>query len=366
MKLNYLAWWILAIGALLVLSIYQGIKILPESPYNRAIEQGGEWFVHTQNEDFLYYEYNYMMDGFSPENHSLRELGALWAITEIADFTSDEKYNRLAKKGFTYFEETLMEDEENNFMYINITPDKIKLGYNAFMILSLMQIDSVDDVKKEILLEQLANGILYQQNEDGSLNTFFYSERDTGVDYYPGQALLALMELYKEDYNLDYLDAVEKAFPYYSGYRHSNPNSAFVPWQTRAFYEYYKVTKDPQVKDYIFSMNDFYLKEYDRVNPCQSFRFNRGIVTAVQMESVTKAYELARKVADKERAQCYSNFVKEAANYIIKLQISNEERYNNRALWWFRGNRNDPMLRVDRNQHAVMALMDGVDAGILK
>jgi len=93
---------------------------------------GGEWFLNNQNESFLYYKYDYSDKSHPNKSQSLREMGALWSISKLAHFLNDERYEQLTQKGFAYFEETFKHDEENDFYYINITPHKLKLGYNAF------------------------------------------------------------------------------------------------------------------------------------------------------------------------------------------------------------------------------------------
>ena len=181
--------------------------------YLEAIRLGGEWFLNNQNENFIYYQYNPFDKEHPRKSQKMREMGSLWSITRLAKFLDDKRYVQLGKKGFKYFEKTFEYDEENDFLYVDITPEKIKLGYNAFMILSLLDLEHP---KKDYYMEKFANGIMYQQQEDGSLKTFFYIDRSTGVDYYPGEALVSMMSLYEHTKEEKYLDTVDKAFEYYT------------------------------------------------------------------------------------------------------------------------------------------------------
>lgn len=329
--------------------------------YIKSIELGGEWFLNNQNESFLYYEYNFVKGEYSDKTHSLREMGALWSIAKLSNFLGDERYNALAKKGFNHFENYFEHDKENDFYFVNITPQKIKLGYSAFVILTLLEIDNP---KKEEYLEKFADGILFMQNESGELGTFFYSDRSTGKDYYPGEALLALMSLYEYTKKEKYLAAAQKAFPFYTGYFSENPNTAFVPWQSRAYYKLYQAIQDRNVADFLFEMNDFVLEEHSPKNDCAGFGFSRGIITAVYAEGVVQAYDLAKELGDEERSQCYFNFIGEASDYILSLQVI--EGYGKEAIGGFIGSENSQTMKVDRNQHAVMALMGAYNSGILK
>lgn len=316
-----------------------------------AIEQGGEWFLNAQNEDFIYYERD-PETGWTDEGHSMREMGALWAITQIWHYLDDDRFEDLAYRGFDHFKKSFVVDEANDFIYVNVTPDKIKLGYSAFAILTLLELD---DENKDEYLRQLANGIIYQQQANGELKTFFYSDRDTGKDYYPGEALLAMMSIYEETGEQRYLDVVTKAFPFYVSYWNSNENTAFVPWQTQAFYKYYEVTKDPAVADFIFSMNDYMVSTHED--------FASSIVTAVYVEGMNKAYMLADELNDSDRQFAYSEFIKNGLAAVMKMQCLDCEGSDYGGFW---GNADDQSMRVDRNQHAVMALIGASELGLLR
>jgi len=143
--------------------------------------------LNNQDESFLYYQYDAKEKQHPKKHHSLRETGALWSVAKLSNFLNDPRYDSLALKGFRYFEEHFEYDKEKDFYFVNITPNKIKLGYSAFMILTLLEIDHP---RKEYYLDKFANGIMLMQKKNGSLRTFFYSNRSTGTDYYPGEALL--------------------------------------------------------------------------------------------------------------------------------------------------------------------------------
>ncbi|QQR54527.1 hypothetical protein IPG41_05030 [Candidatus Peregrinibacteria bacterium] len=331
-----------------------------------TIQAGGEWFLNNQNESFIHYQYS-PKTFFHPEkSHSMREMGALWSIYHLADFLEDERYEVLAERGLHYFKSSLVQDEENGFTYVNITPEKVKLGYSAFMILNLLE---SEDPEKEELMRELADGILYAQAENGELDTFFYSDRATGVDYYPGEALLALMSLYEHTGEPRYLEAVSKALPYYEAYFKENPNTAFVPWQTQAFFKYYENTEEQAAADFIFAMNDFMVQKFSE-GQCDPNLNSAGIVAAVFSEGMNKAYELAERVGDEERSRCYARFIRNGAEKVMELQFpmedQNAEDFEAAAWGGFYGSKGDWLMQVDRNQHAVMALMGAYELGLIQ
>lgn len=330
--------------------------------YHRAIELGGEWFLNNQDNSFLHYEYDIMTRRHSTAHHSLREMGALWSIALLSGFLDDERYENLTHRGFLHFEKTFVYDQHDDFFFVNITPAKIKLGYSAFVILTLLE---MEHELKDYYLEQFAKGILYQQNDDGSFRTFFYSSEDTGVEYYPGQSMFALMRLYGHTRNRTYLDAVEKAFPYYREYFRSTNSTAIIPWQTRAVYHLYQETRKREYADFLFEMSDYLTRAYFPAEDCSGFTFQSNTV-AVHMEGITQAYSLARELRERDRQTCYGNFIREGADFIMGLQVTDTANiFAMEAVGGFREHRDSQLQRVDWNQHAVVSLMDGYQLGIL-
>lgn len=360
-----------------LISAWLGVALLaacaPRGAYS-AIEKGGEWFLNNQNEEFLFYQYLPATDTWPDKHHSAREFGALWSITRLAGFLDDSRYDDLALKGWKYFEATLEEDAVNDFYYFNVTPGKIKLSYNAFAILVLLELENLpygEVEQADFYLKQLANGILYQQEESGELGTFFYSDRSTGKDYYPGQALLALMSLYEETEKGVYLNAVKKALPFYISYFSENPNTAFVPWQSQAYYKYYQSTHDSEAAHFVLNMNDFLLTSFQPDGMCKNYQFSDvGIVLAVYVEGMNKAYALADELNDEDRKKCYKNFIQEGSTTIMSLQFptaeQNPDDFGKAAMGGFFASPSNISMQVDRNQHAVMALMGAYDLGLVK
>ncbi|MFH1308341.1 MAG: hypothetical protein ABIH72_05815 [archaeon] len=337
-------------------------SIPKQSKYDRAIELGGKWFLNNQDPYFLYYIYDVEQEVHPEEYHYLRSSASLWSVAKLANYLDDKSYGLLAKRGFEFFENYFEADAENDFIFLNITPDNIKLGYSAFLILTLTEMEHEE---KEYYLEKFANGILYSQNDDGSLNAEFYSGELGSQDYYPGEALFALMTLYETNGEQRYLEAVENAFPYYSSYWRKNRNTAFVPWQSRAYQKLYNANPDDEVRDFVFEMNDWMLEQHSPKGNCSDFDFSGGIVTSVYVEGVNRAYELASDVGDNERARCYKNFVIEGLDATLDLQVTDREKYEIEAIGGFLGSNDSTTQRVDRNQHAVMSLMEARELGII-
>lgn len=333
-----------------------------ENIYDEAIRLGGEWFLNNQNDDFLFYEYDLAKKIHPKTNQRLREMGALWSITLLRDYLNDPRYEVLAQKGFSFFERHFVLDENRKMITINITPKNTKLAYNAFAILTLL---SLDRPQKDEYLSLFANGIEYQQLPSGELQTFFFQPQKTGVDYYPGEAIFSLMSLHEKTQEKRLLEVTKNAFPFYRDYWRGNKNTGFIPWQTRGYRKYFDATQKQEVADFIFEMNDWLLSEHKPKEECSHFTFSRGGVVSVFMEGVIQAYDTAEKLGDTKHQECYRNFVQEGSNFLLTLQVTSEEPYGKAALGGFRSSASSNEQRVDNNQHAVTALIDARQRGLL-
>jgi hypothetical protein len=328
-------------------------------PYKNSIILGGKWFLSNQSKKFLYYEYNVTQKKHSSSSNDLRKLGALWSITKLSKYLNDQKYSKLANQGLKYFEKSFAYDKQYDFYYFNAHPTDIKVGYSAFIILSLIE---MEHPKKDEYLSKFANGILHLQQKNGEINPFFYSDSQNGKDYYPGEALTALMSLYSYTKNPTYLEAVKKAMSFYISYFEKNPNLAFIPWQSQAYSSYFEATKEKAAADFVFKMSDYLILANKPKSNCSNYAFPYGTTTAVYLEGVISAYKTAQFVNDNKRIECYGNFINEALKITAAQQIvDSNDKYANGG---FVSGTSIKKVRVDRNQHAVMGLMRGSELSL--
>jgi len=327
--------------------------------YDRAIRLGSDWFLNNQSEDFLHYEFYVDENRHGDDRLPLREVATLWSVAKAANYLDDPQLHELARRGLAYFESRFERDGQDGFMYLNI--DAANLGYSAFVILALLE---MEHSRREEYLELFANGILHLQEPTGRYRTYFFEDRDTDQDFFPGEACLALMSLYDETRDARLLESVKLAFPYYAPYWRGNRTTSFIPWQTQALQRLYEVTGDDAVRDFVFEISDYMIEYHHTDEPCAGFEL-KGIIAGIRVEGMIRAYELAREVGDAKRLECYGNFVREGGDYLVDLQYTNIEKHPKPAIGGFPG-RKEPKMRVDRNQHAVVALIEGRELGILK
>ena len=333
----------------------------PQNKYIQAARLGSDWFLQQQNGDFLYYLYNPSDNTHPNSTNQVRESAALWAVATTGNYFHDARLTQLAQRGFAFFEKYFKYDDTQKFYYVAITPD-IGLSYSAFMILTLLQMNHPN---KAEYLDGFARGIMAQQNPNGSLRTFFFSDEVTKEeDYYPGEALLALMSLYEFTHDSRYLAMVEHALPYYIHYWDTHPNTAFTGWQTEYAVMLYHATRNPAIPPFVFSMSDYVLNYYKPVGSCSGYSVQGSAPLSDLTEGVVAAYTLAREVGDTKRADCYANFIRESDDYVVSQQFTDTEEFPPDAIGGFPATDNG-ILRIDREQQAIMSLIGAHTAGVL-
>lgn len=352
---------------------YENNSEKAKNEYDQTLELSWKRFLNNQNDNFLYYKYYPFKKEFYEWSHALREMWALMSIIELKNYlkTKGEEYKNISteldslwKKWIHYFSSYLTYEQEGDFYYIDITPSKIKLWYNGFMIIAMVE----DNYLDMTILEKLANWILHQQQDNWEFKTFFFSDRATWVDYYPWEAMLWLMYLYEVDKNQEYIDSVKRGFYFYRDYWRNDKNMAFVPWQTKAYSKFYNLVDDKEISDFIFEMNDYIIEKYSKNDNCNDFNFDMNwMTTSVYIEWLNYAYDVAEKIWDIDRMKCYSNFIKQGISYISDLQIKEIPFYlEEYSLWGFLWNKNSNDTRVDRNQHGTSAIIYSIERWLTK
>ena len=377
--LNKLLLTILALEITLLFSLipFPGPKSGNQS-LDESIKMASQWYLNDANPDtgLLNYQYDPIGDTYSTKNNHIRQLASLWTLTELKKYTGDKNLEKLIDKNFDYY--LGYKAQKENYSYLKI--DEPKIAYNAFIIMALINSPSPE---YDELAKEFGDGIVTVQRENGSYSTDFEKDSDDGVQYYPGEAMLALMKLYEATDDKRYLESVKKAFPYYREYWHENKNTAMVPWHTQVYYLLYQHTKDESIPPYVFEMNDWIIDNFQLLT-CPDIEKIGGFpkndprnLTGFVLEGLVDAYKLADEIAikaeaegpeddpsrfEQSRRKKYKNSVELARDFVLRSQYIKSDtfsRFKNsrRVIGGFKASIKDPRVRIDYTQHAVMALI---------
>jgi hypothetical protein len=246
-------------------------------------------------------------------------------------------------------------------------PDVAQLGTVAFGLLTVV---TAGDDALRATARRYADAILSLQQPDGRFHTHFPpATHPESEDFYPGEAMLALMHLHMRDPDSRYPEALRRAFPYYREHFRRRPSTAFVAWQMAAYAHLFRLTRERQYADFVFEMADAILS-IQHVGPSVpypdyvgGYRAPRvpGVTSATYNEGVLEAYDLAKQAGDREQAARYQRAALLGALFTLRLQFTRENAYYvahaDRVLGAFRASLADSTLRIDHTQHALNSLL---------
>ncbi len=325
-----------------------------------------DWITNNINPrtKLLEYEYYPSRDSYSGKGNDTRQTAAIWGMAVLRRFLKTNLLDDYIKEALNYY--LAYKKTRDDYAYIDKDGSSL-LSYSAFMLMALLEADYPN---KNILSEELAKGILAQQQEDGSYKINFNSakERADSINYYPGEAMLALMKAYSVTKNTVYLDSLKRAFVFYRNYWRKNKNTAFITWHTQAYYLLYKETKEQELVDFVFEMNDWLIDEYQvfeskYIDEIGGFHKDnpRGCSTATYLEGINDAYRLALERKDLFHKDKYADSIKSGVRFILQSQFTGQNSFYlknpKRAIGCIRTTLTNNSLRVDYMQHSVMALI---------
>jgi hypothetical protein len=338
-------------------------------------ELASAWLVRlVQDDGRMLYLYFPSRGEESTGNNMIRQWMATLALDRIAAFRgADTSFVELTKKNILFNLDHFYV-VENGLGLIDFQGE-VKLGAIALAALALHEHPGHSEFKSEI--EALSAGIETLWNEDGSFETFYRPEGRSGQNqnFYPGETLLFWSTLYAENRDPDLLNRFMQSFTYYREWHRQNINPAFIPWHTQAYYNVWKITRNEELRNFIFEMNDWLLdfqeiegsphpdllgRFYDSSRP--QYGPPHASSDGVYLEGLVDAYLLAKETGDSQRQDAYALAIRYGIRSLMQLQFTDEiDMYyiskTDNVLGGLRTTEYDNSIRVDNVQHGLMAIL---------
>ncbi|HEX4416957.1 MAG TPA: hypothetical protein VH165_03615 [Kofleriaceae bacterium] len=255
-----------------------------------------------------------------------------------------------------------------------------KLGATALAALAILEQQGVAGPDREALAA-LTRGIEALWQPDGAFQTFHYpAGRSGNENFYPGEALLYWAARWRTTGDSQLLQQFMTSFRHYRDWHRTNPNPAFIPWHTQAYTIVYRATLDPELRSFIFDMNDWLLclQQGDEVEqPDLVGRFYdpdqpelgppHASSTGVYLEGLADAHALAQDAHDERRTAAYAAALRAGIRNLRQLQFKDAADMfyiteRDRVAGALRTNAYDNTIRIDNVQHGLMALLKLVGA----
>lgn len=376
MRFRTVHWYEPAARASTVL-LQRGMTLVPPEAVSRegldgVIARLAEYIAYRQLPSGLFtYQFEPGLDQYSDEDNLVRQVGTVVAVSVHARLTKKSASLSAADIAIRYHLQGLMDVPSIEGASFIATLDKRnKLGVTALLCVAMAHHPNAEQY--DSVRQRLMKGILSLQRPSGMFVTAFPpAEEISGQDYYPGEALLALALDYDRRPSALVLDGFDRAISFYRDYFLDSRSPAFVPWQVQAFALIALHSKRQDYVDYVFELTDWLAVKQLTPMKCEwpelrggvaaKASGRAGVATASYLEGFTDALTLAKSVGDVGRARRYETVVREAARFVMQLQVRPEEAYFIRspqdAVGAIRTAPAVNKLRIDHCQHALLGLM---------
>jgi uncharacterized protein (TIGR00296 family) len=338
-----------------------------------AIDDGAEYLLRAQRPDGGFvYEHDPATGQDMDRDNIVRQLATTWVLASLARRRGGARERAAVRRALGFLAAHVRPvTPGSHLLVLADEPDIAHLGSVAVGLLALVA--AADDASPDLaggLAERLAESILSLQRPDGGFDTHFpAATQPAAEDFYPGEAMLALMHLHARRPDPRYPEALSRALPYYRAHFRRSRAAAFVPWQTAAYAHLARLTGERAHAGFVFELADAILPlqyagaDVPHADYVGGYRAGRvpGIAAATYNEGVLEAYDLARRRGEGERAARYQRAALLAALFTLRLQVTRESafhvRHPERALGAFRFSLAGGTLRIDHTEHALNSLL---------
>jgi len=290
----------------------------------------------------------------------IRDMAAIWDATKALQFLRERNVNIMERSSCDILSNAIRESIQayNSFyqpiangvaLSKEVLLEKPNIAHSAMMILACagaMRLSLLDNSLDSIPpIEKLTRGILSSQLPNGSfLPEFIGSEDDMyrEIEFIPGEAMVALMEIHDLSTNMDGLISSEtrkdikssmmKAFEYYSGYYYERDVGInYNIWQIQAFAKLHSSLslQSPENSDKLSSIRSYVLDLCDDIIDSKGWKheLSRGqsfypnlhtVEIACGLDSLVDGLGVVRSLADdpESRALRYEINIKNALYFL--------------------------------------------------
>jgi hypothetical protein len=301
----------------------------------------------------LAYTYDPEDDAAIADGSPIRDIASVWDVELLSRFLGRQELLPLAERSLGHYTAWLVDHDGTLILDATRLGEPSSIAHSAFLILSLLASNLPGRAARVIAL---AEGILRQQRADGSYRIHFAGEPDQGLEFYPGEAMLALMETYGVTRDARLLASVERGFQHH---RDRMPPAAVDPellvfyanWQSQYASLLHERAPSASVCEYVFGLHDRLLgaRFFDDIE--REPNRQATVEVACALEGMNDAYAMALRVRDAERARAYERGIRAAVTWLLGAQRL--ERCTPRERGGFGHSLRDRTQRIDVTGHVV-------------
>lgn len=322
--------------------------------------------------------YRYLPSGGSAADgyNMVRHAGTVYSMLELLEATGDPALRSAAEQAVAYLVATVSPcDADGEAAQCLLDEGEVKLGGNALAVLALAQHARVTGDRRYLpLAADLARWIRAVQSGSGEFVVHRQTYPDGEVsdfvsEYYPGEAVLALVRLHALDGDEAWLDAAVRGADWLIEERDGNAAPAELihdHWLLYALDELHRLRPDARYLEHASRLAAAIMQAQHHRPPYPDWVGGygeppRSTPAATRSEGLAAAYRLARDFGTSREAQALLDALRLGISFQLQTQYRPESVLYfgepQRALGGFRRSLTDDEIRIDYVQHNLSSLL---------
>lgn len=327
-----------------------------------------QYLLRCQKPDGSFYtDYEPFRNRFYEGAGLARLAHAAWVLARASRMLVDEKVRAAAGLAIEYLLSHVAESDDG--LWLEAPEQEPSAAELSFLLLALCEREGGESASQRRTAGRIATTLWDCLSLPyGRVRTHRRPESSAEVfqDYFAGQVLLALAAA--TDAHVCALDTqkLSQSFIYYRHRFRHRRNFGQVSWYAQAFARWWQVTRDERFADFVFEIVDWILS-YQQESTGAFINDHQpetpGYMTAVYLEAVAAASQLAGALAGERRRQTYVEAYARGLRFLDRLVIQPRDAsvlpgapY---ALGGLRRAVHYSEVRTDFVQHALSAVLEG-------
>ncbi|NOZ22808.1 MAG: AMMECR1 domain-containing protein [Planctomycetes bacterium] len=365
--------------------LYRAVP-LPGKPTRSLVDSAalaaGRWLMSAQSDDGSFASFYAPFDNHYERKvyNVVRHAEATLALLELCRKTKDEKLWGAARQAVKFLARHIVADKPEEFCYIyeNVFG---RLGPSALALLVLLEHRAVtEDTKYDDRIRALGRFLRYMQKEDGSFFPIYEFKKrvdrpDVAHRIYPGQALLALVRLYRFTNDEAVLDAALRCADYVMNRRDADlrrKEPLEDPWAAIGLCELHAISGDLAHAEYCLNIAEAIRRRVFGRDRTPFLDYLGGsdhgtdtgnppnvTATAVRLRAMNAACALARRM--KVPSEGYDRTARDMVQFLLRNQFTVVNSYYvphaERCLGGFRLSFIEHKIELECVAHSLSALL---------
>jgi len=360
-----------------IVELYRGHKLsseLTKKNIKCSLDKAGKYLISSIDSKG---KFNYIYDPIRNQNslqyNMLRHCGTVYSLLELYELFKDTKFLDAAVLGIQYLMDFMKPVTIKDVQTVClIEHNAIRLGGNGLALLALAKYTKLTkDYQYKETMENLAKWIKHSQDSNGNFSIHKQSAltdevSDYRSDYYPGEAIFALLRLYEIDSNYEWVDVSTKAVDYIINNLAEETIQNHHHWFMYSLNELYSIVPDKKYVEHsqkiANAIIDFQVKDTPSLDMIGCFGNISSTSTATRIEGLLADYKLCQKANYDSELQRIMETIKLGISFQLQTQYATESAMYFINPQWVLGafaqSFTEPSIRIDYIQHNISALVN--------